>query len=114
MDKIKLQTYFLYSTAKKFVLGTAKIPLKYDCTWGNCKNYTNGAKSTYGDMIHVLSEDLEKACTKDYPKCKAYEYSAAHGKGSLCTTFLNDRSRFHILGDRICVQSLGKTSLKHL
>ena len=69
----------------------------YQCTLGYCL-------PAYGESIHGSTEDVAEACTKDHPRCKAYQYSAKAGYGLLCLSAMNEG----IDGDfKNCVKSQG-------
>ena len=72
----------------------------YQCTTGFC-DYT------YGTWIDGTSEDVAKACSNDYPKCKAYHYSTANGHGLLCESVESSGSYADIQN---CVQIRGYDS----
>ena len=51
----------------------------YKCKRGYCNR-------SYGNAIHGNSDDLADACSRDHPKCKAYQYSSNNGLGRLCSS----------------------------
>ena len=69
----------------------------YKCTIGYCG-------PVYGHSVSGTSEDVAEACSNDHPKCKAYQYSAKHGYGHLCSAASKEGTH----GDyKNCVKSQG-------
>ena len=57
----------------------------YACKPGYCT-------PPYGNSINGTLHEVGIACIKDYPKCKAYQYSASRGYGHLCAVTTSSKS----------------------
>ena len=55
---------------------------QYECERGYCT-------PSYGNTIHGNSDDIADACSRDHPRCKAYQYSSENGLGHLCSSLDN-------------------------
>ena len=56
----------------------------YKCKKGSC-----WGNSIVGNAIYGNSDDVADACSRDHPRCKAYQYSSKNGRegqGSLCSS----------------------------
>ena len=52
---------------------------QYECERGYCT-------PSYGNTIHGNSDDIADACSRDHPRCEAYQYSSDKGYGHLCSS----------------------------
>ena len=69
----------------------------YECTTGYCS-------PAYGNSVEGTSEDVADACSKDHPRCKAYQYTAESNYGHLCSSV----SKAGTFADyKYCVKSQG-------
>ena len=75
-----------------------------------CKDWYDWKGSRAG-TVKGSSKELAKACTNDYPKCKAYEWTGngwnGEGWGWLCSSTRNGTTS---MAKRFCVQSQGYIS----
>ena len=58
-----------------FSVGT----FQYKCKRGYCT-------PSYGNTIYGKSDDVANACSRDHPRCKAFQYSSDNGLGHLCSS----------------------------
>ena len=72
----------------------------YQCSIGQCETRS-------ADKIEGTSEDAADLCSRDHPKCKAYEYSANLGYGRLCYSASKDRIHSNYGNNTFCVKTSG-------
>ena len=76
-----------------------------------------GKITAYGYYIYGNSTDVQNACTKSDPKCKAYHYSASGGYGQMCSDYRSgDCADFDYCSYStfdICVKASGKRHSLH-
>ena len=72
----------------------------YRCDEGYCT-------PAYGNAINGTLHEVGIACIKDYPKCKAYQYSESRGYGHLCEKPTYSKSD-DMIDYKSCIAPFGK------